>query len=157
VAVELVGALLIGLMADVLTALWLPDLDVPWAGALCICVIHLLAHLHVGMSRRRSTLGPQLFGASSNGACVDICMRLRCPWVHRRRLCWLCGRRQGLPPTEATAAARQLRGRAGGARLRQRRGNPPEPEAPRGPMAGFDEAAVLAWLGAVPGLSSRGP
>jgi hypothetical protein len=30
----------------------------------------------------------------------------------------------------------------------------PEPEPPSGPMAGFDEAAVLAWLGAVPGLTA---
>ena len=28
----------------------------------------------------------------------------------------------------------------------------PEPEPPSGPMAKFDEAAVLAWLGTVPGL-----
>jgi hypothetical protein len=31
--------------------------------------------------------------------------------------------------------------------------NEPEPEPPSGPMAGFDEAAVLAWLGSVPGLT----
>jgi hypothetical protein len=30
----------------------------------------------------------------------------------------------------------------------------PEPEAPAGPMAEFDEAAVLAWLGSVPGLTA---
>jgi hypothetical protein len=30
----------------------------------------------------------------------------------------------------------------------------PEPEPPSGPMAGFDEAAVLAWLGSVPGLTA---
>ena len=30
----------------------------------------------------------------------------------------------------------------------------PEPEPPSGPMAGFDEAAVLAWLGTVPGLTA---
>jgi colicin import membrane protein len=29
----------------------------------------------------------------------------------------------------------------------------PEPEPPSGPMAAFDEAAVLAWLGSVPGLT----
>jgi hypothetical protein len=30
----------------------------------------------------------------------------------------------------------------------------PEPEPPSGPMAAFDEAAVLAWLGTVPGLTA---
>jgi ankyrin repeat protein len=30
----------------------------------------------------------------------------------------------------------------------------PQPEAPSGPMAEFDEAAVLAWLAAVPGLTA---
>ena len=30
----------------------------------------------------------------------------------------------------------------------------PEPEPPSGPMAGFDEAAVLSWLGTVPGLTA---
>jgi hypothetical protein len=30
----------------------------------------------------------------------------------------------------------------------------PELEPPSGPMAGFDEAAVLAWLGTVPGLTA---
>ena len=30
----------------------------------------------------------------------------------------------------------------------------PEPEPPPGPMAAFDEAAVLAWLGTVPGLTA---
>ena len=30
----------------------------------------------------------------------------------------------------------------------------PEPEAPRGPMAEFDEAAVLVWLSRVPGLTA---
>jgi hypothetical protein len=30
----------------------------------------------------------------------------------------------------------------------------PEPEAPSGPMVEFDEAAVLAWLGSVPGLTA---
>jgi hypothetical protein len=30
----------------------------------------------------------------------------------------------------------------------------PEPEPPLGPMAEFDEAAVLAWLSAVPGLTA---
>jgi hypothetical protein len=30
----------------------------------------------------------------------------------------------------------------------------PEPAAPSGPIVGFDEAAVLAWLGSVPGLSA---
>ena len=29
------------------------------------------------------------------------------------------------------------------------------PEPPSGPMAGFDEAAVLAWLGSVPGLTAE--
>ena len=29
-----------------------------------------------------------------------------------------------------------------------------EPEPPSGPMAEFDEAAVLAWLGTVPGLTA---
>ena len=29
-----------------------------------------------------------------------------------------------------------------------------EPEPPSGPMAEFDEAAVLAWLGSVPGLTA---
>jgi hypothetical protein len=29
-----------------------------------------------------------------------------------------------------------------------------EPEPPSGPMAGFDEEAVLAWLGTVPGLTA---
>jgi hypothetical protein len=29
-----------------------------------------------------------------------------------------------------------------------------EPEPPAGPMAEFDEAAVLAWLGTVPGLTA---
>jgi hypothetical protein len=31
--------------------------------------------------------------------------------------------------------------------------NEPEPEPPSGPMAEFDEAAVLAWVGSVPGLT----
>jgi ankyrin repeat protein len=31
----------------------------------------------------------------------------------------------------------------------------PEPEAPSGPMAAFDEAVVLAWLGTVPGLTAE--
>ena len=30
----------------------------------------------------------------------------------------------------------------------------PEPEPPSGPMASFDEAVVLAWLGTVPGLTA---
>jgi outer membrane biosynthesis protein TonB len=30
----------------------------------------------------------------------------------------------------------------------------PEPEPPPEPMAGFDEAAVLAWVAAVPGLTA---
>ena len=30
----------------------------------------------------------------------------------------------------------------------------PEPEGPPGPMAAFDEAAVQAWLAAVPGLAA---
>jgi hypothetical protein len=30
----------------------------------------------------------------------------------------------------------------------------PEPEPPSGPMAGFDEVAVLAWLFSVPGLTA---
>ena len=30
----------------------------------------------------------------------------------------------------------------------------PEPDPPSGPMAAFDEAAVLAWLGTVPGLTA---
>ena len=30
----------------------------------------------------------------------------------------------------------------------------PEPEGPPGPMVAFDEAAVQAWLAAVPGLAA---
>ena len=30
----------------------------------------------------------------------------------------------------------------------------PQPEVPPGPMAKFDEAAVLAWLATVPGLTA---
>ena len=30
----------------------------------------------------------------------------------------------------------------------------PEPEPPSGPMAAFDEAAVLAWLGTVPDITA---